>query len=147
MPDVTNVQVQVLTSAPGLSPLEVEALDRSGLLRDIAAVLSEYHVSIVASGSQTSADRVARLRFDFELADPGHLESIIGAVKRVRSVYEARRVLPGAAGRERVLTFADCGVLPDPTPAQLAELACLAADHHRALTQEEIGRASCRERV
>ena len=34
----------------------------------------------------------------FELADPGHLESIIGAVKRVRSVYEARRVLPGAAG-------------------------------------------------
>jgi GTP pyrophosphokinase len=78
--------------------LEVEALDRSGLLRDIAAVLSEHHVSIVASGSQTSADRVARLRFDFELADPGHLESILGAVKRVRSVYEARRMLPGSAG-------------------------------------------------
>ena len=26
VPDVTNVQVQVLTSSPGLSPLEVEAL-------------------------------------------------------------------------------------------------------------------------
>ena len=77
--------------------LEVEALDRSGLLRDIAQVLSEHHVSIVASGSQTTADRVARLRFDFELADPGHLDQIIGAVKRVRSVYEAQRVLPGRA--------------------------------------------------
>ena len=45
-------------------------------------------------------------------------------------------VLPASGGKERVLTFADCGVLPDPDPAQLAELACLAADHHHALTQE-----------
>ena len=43
----------------------------------------------------------------------------------------------GAGGsKEQVLTFADCGVLPDPDPAQLAELACMAADHHRVLTQE-----------
>ena len=34
----------------------------------------------------TSSDRVATLRFDFELADPGHLTTIIAAVKRVDSV-------------------------------------------------------------
>jgi len=76
--------------------VEVEALDRSRLLRDIADVLSEHHVNILSCASQTQADRIARLRFEFELADPGHLDSILAAVKRVHSVYDATRVLPGA---------------------------------------------------
>jgi GTP pyrophosphokinase len=60
-------------------------------------VLSEHHVNILGSTSQTSSDRVARLRFDFELADPSHLDSVIKALQRVDSVYDAYRVLPGAA--------------------------------------------------
>jgi GTP pyrophosphokinase len=75
--------------------VEVEALDRSKLLRDIAEVLSDHHVNILACSSQTQADRIARLRFEFELADPGHLDSILSAVKRVDSVYDASRALPG----------------------------------------------------
>jgi GTP pyrophosphokinase len=77
--------------------IEVEALDRSRLLRDVAQVLSEYHVNILSCSSQTSTERIAKFRFDFELADPNHLESILGAVKRVESVYAASRVLPGHA--------------------------------------------------
>ncbi len=76
--------------------VEIEALDRSKLLRDVADVLSEHHVNIIACTSQTQPDRIARLRFEFELADPGHLDSILAAVKRVDSVYDAARVLPGA---------------------------------------------------
>ncbi len=78
--------------------VELEALDRSKLLRDVAEVLSDHHVNILSCASQTQPDRIARLRFDFELADPGHLESILAAVKRIDSVYDVARVLPG---RER----------------------------------------------
>lgn len=81
--------------------VEVEALDRSRLLRDVAQVLAEHHVNILTSGTQTGSDRVARLRFDFELADPGHLDSILKAVQRVDSVFEAYRLLPGAAASPR----------------------------------------------
>jgi guanosine-3',5'-bis(diphosphate) 3'-pyrophosphohydrolase len=81
--------------------VEIEALDRSRLLRDVAQVLSEYHVNILTCTSQTSNERVAKFRFDFELADPNHLESILWAVKRVDSVYAAYRVLPGHAKMEK----------------------------------------------
>jgi guanosine-3',5'-bis(diphosphate) 3'-pyrophosphohydrolase len=75
--------------------IEVQALDRSKLLRDISTVLSDQHVNILASSSHTGSDRVAHLRFDFELADPSHLESLLGTLKRVDSVFDAYRVLPG----------------------------------------------------
>ena len=83
-------------------PIIVAALDDLGLdvagqdNDDVADTLSEHHVNIIACSSQTQADRIARLRFEFELADPGHLHSILLALKRVGSVYEATRVLPGA---------------------------------------------------
>jgi GTP pyrophosphokinase len=77
--------------------VEVEALDRSSLLRDVAHVLAEYHVNILSCTSQTSTERVAKFRFDFELADPNHLETILWAIKRVPSVFAAYRVLPGHA--------------------------------------------------
>jgi GTP pyrophosphokinase len=81
--------------------VEIEALDRSSLLRDVAQVLAEHHVNILGSASQTSSDRVARFRFDFELADPSHLESLLKAVQRVDSVFDAYRVLPGGAAATR----------------------------------------------
>ncbi len=75
--------------------IEVEALDRSKLLRDVSTCLADHHVNIVSCFTHTGTDRVARLRFEFELADPSHLDSLLATIKRIDSVYDAYRVLPG----------------------------------------------------
>ncbi|MFM7224114.1 MAG: RelA/SpoT family protein [Actinomycetota bacterium] len=92
------IEVEWDDDSPGTYTVgvDIEALDRSRLLRDIADVLSEHRVNIRSCTSQTHPDRIAHFRFEFELADPGHLESILAAIKRVDSVYDANRVLPGA---------------------------------------------------
>jgi GTP pyrophosphokinase len=74
--------------------IQVEALDRTRLLSDIATVLSDQHVNILSANSATGRDRITRLRFIFELADIAHLSSLLAAVKRVDSVYDAYRVVP-----------------------------------------------------
>ena len=75
--------------------VEVVALDRSRLLRDVANALSEQHVNIVACSTHTGNDRVAKMRFEFELADPGHLDSVLRTIKGVDGVYDAYRLVPG----------------------------------------------------
>ena len=78
-----------------VASIEVEALDRAKLLRDVSTVLSEQHLNIVSSFTSTGSDQIAHLRFEFELSDPSHLESVLATVKRIDSVYDAYRVLPG----------------------------------------------------
>jgi len=85
-----------------VATVEVEALDRSRLLRDVTTVLADHHLNIVSSFTHTGTDRVARLRFDFELSDPSHLESLLGTLRRIDSVYDAYRVLPGHGNAEKV---------------------------------------------
>ena len=77
-----------------VAAIEVKALDRTRLGVDVWKIISDHHLNILRSESRTAADRVSRMRFEFELADPAHLESLINALKRIDSVYDAYRVLP-----------------------------------------------------
>jgi GTP pyrophosphokinase len=78
--------------------VEVVAFDRSKLLRDVANALSDHHVNIVACSTHTGSDRVAKMRFEFELADPGHLDAVLRRIKMIDGVYDAYRLVPGKAG-------------------------------------------------
>ena len=81
-----------------VASIEVLAFDRSRLLSDVTRVVSEHHLNIVASSSQTAPDRVSRMRFDVELADPGHLDSLLSSLKHLDGVFDAFRTLPGRKG-------------------------------------------------
>ena len=74
--------------------IQVEALDRTRLLSDVATMLSDSHVNILSASTATGRDRITRLRFTFELADIAHLSSTLAAVKRVEGVFDAYRVVP-----------------------------------------------------
>ena len=75
--------------------LEILAFERTRLLFDVSRVVAEYHLNIVSSHSSSSGDRIVRMMFDVELADPSHLSSLLVALKGVDGVFDAFRQLPG----------------------------------------------------
>jgi len=79
--------------------VEIKALDRPRLLRDIFGVLADNHVNVLATSTVTSGvDRVATMRFEFEIGDPTHLEAMLRLLREVDSVYDVHRVVPGGGG-------------------------------------------------
>jgi (p)ppGpp synthase/HD superfamily hydrolase len=78
-----------------VATIEVVAIDRSRLLADVTKVVSEHHLNIVSANTQTDADRISRMRFDVELADPGHLDSVLNLIRHLDAVYDVYRILPG----------------------------------------------------
>ena len=79
-----------------VAAVEVVALDRTRLLRDVANALSDQLVNIVSCTTQTGSDRVAKMRFEFEFSDPNHLQAMLRIIKNIDGVYDAYRLLPGA---------------------------------------------------
>jgi len=80
-----------------IAAIQIEALDRAKLLRDITAAISDQGIHILSSTTRTGRDGIAALSFTFELGDPSHLEHVITSVKSVDSVFDAYRVVPSAA--------------------------------------------------
>jgi GTP pyrophosphokinase len=76
----------------------LKALDRAKLLRDVTAAFADHHVNILMCTTQTGTDRVSKMRFDMELGDPSHLDSLLSTIRSIDSVYDAYRVVPGKGG-------------------------------------------------
>jgi GTP pyrophosphokinase len=74
--------------------IQVEALDRPRLLRDVTSVLSDMGANINASSSGTDRDRIAVLRYEVELSDRDALSRTIDALRAVQGVYDAYRLVP-----------------------------------------------------
>lgn len=79
-----------------LVQVQIEALDRKGLLADVTRVLSEHDVNMLTGSMNTSNERVARLNFTFEMADPRHLRQVLNELRKIEGVHDAYR-LTGSA--------------------------------------------------
>nr|WP_235857047.1 bifunctional (p)ppGpp synthetase/guanosine-3',5'-bis(diphosphate) 3'-pyrophosphohydrolase [Occultella glacieicola] len=82
-----------------LVQIQVEALDRNGLLSDVTKVLSDNHVNILSANVATSRDRVAMSRFVFEMAEPSHLGHVLRAVRNIEGVFDVYRITGSRADK------------------------------------------------
>ena len=73
--------------------IQVEALDRAKLLRDVTAALSDFGANIHASSSVTGRDRIALLRYEIELSDKDSLDTLLNGLRDVDGVYDAYRLV------------------------------------------------------
>ena len=80
-----------------VAAIEVKAYDRPKLLRDVSGALTD--VNIISCAMSTGADRMATMRFEFELGDPAHLSVVLSAIRSIDGVYASHRLLPGAVAK------------------------------------------------
>jgi phosphate acetyltransferase len=110
-----------------LAPADREKLSRDPLFQAATRVREGLADCFVAGATRPTADVLRASLWLIGLA-PG--------IRTVSSYFIM--VVPGGpgggpGGNERVFMFADCAVVPDPTSEQLAEIACLTADHFARL--------------
>jgi GTP pyrophosphokinase len=74
-------------------PVRIEAADREGLLRDVAALVSEERINVAAASAETNKkDRTAIIKVTLEVSDVRQLISIMAKLeKKIKDVRSVRR--------------------------------------------------------
>lgn len=92
------IEVSWATDSSGavfMVTVQIEALDRHGLLSEITRVFSDQKVSILSTSSHTSDDRVAVMRFSFEVSDTKQMGYIFNILRGVEGVFDVYRITSG----------------------------------------------------
>lgn len=75
--------------------LQLEALDRNGLLMELTRVINEQRVSVMAMNSHASEDHVATVRFTFSVSDTKQLGALMTQLRNTEGVFDVYRVTSG----------------------------------------------------
>ncbi|MBI3604222.1 MAG: bifunctional (p)ppGpp synthetase/guanosine-3',5'-bis(diphosphate) 3'-pyrophosphohydrolase [Nitrospirae bacterium] len=88
------LEVEWDTTAPSTHAVKVSvlAVDKTGVLANVSAAISESEANISRADITTREDRKAVLDFVIEVGDTAHLNRVLKAVEGVAGVITARRV-------------------------------------------------------
>ncbi|WP_297566491.1 bifunctional (p)ppGpp synthetase/guanosine-3',5'-bis(diphosphate) 3'-pyrophosphohydrolase [uncultured Arcanobacterium sp.] len=87
-----NIAWEAAAEGPFLVQVQVEALDRKGLLADVTRVFSEHDINMLSGSINTSTSRIARSNFTFQMADPRHLQQVLKELRKIEGVHDAYRI-------------------------------------------------------
>ncbi|MCP3901155.1 MAG: bifunctional (p)ppGpp synthetase/guanosine-3',5'-bis(diphosphate) 3'-pyrophosphohydrolase, partial [Desulfobacteraceae bacterium] len=73
--------------------LRVRTVDRSGLLADMASVITSNKSNIQATRSETSEIGIGYFYFTISVENSGHLQKIISELKKVKKVKDVKRII------------------------------------------------------
>jgi GTP pyrophosphokinase len=72
--------------------IQLEGLDRAGLLADCLAAVAKAKVSVLDLHSHTQKDRTVKTRMTFEVPDPSFLDHVVSTLKGVKDITSVARV-------------------------------------------------------
>ncbi|MFM8331842.1 MAG: RelA/SpoT family protein [Candidatus Methylumidiphilus sp.] len=76
--------------------IEVQAIDRKGLLKDVANILSQEHINILRTSTHTNTrDQSVSMEITLEVHDLGQLSQALDKLGEVHNVLRARRIRGG----------------------------------------------------
>jgi guanosine-3',5'-bis(diphosphate) 3'-pyrophosphohydrolase len=79
--------------------IQVEALDRVGLMRDISTIVAEEKLNIAAVSLVNNDDQTISIYFALEAANLAQLSRLLVRIEGVRGVMSAERIDQGAAAK------------------------------------------------
>jgi len=71
--------------------IEVKAIDRKGLLKDVANILAQEHINIIRTNTRTARDQSVTMDITLEVHDLGQLSQALDKIGEVHNVLRARR--------------------------------------------------------
>ncbi|MHB1131869.1 MAG: RelA/SpoT family protein [Chloroflexota bacterium] len=79
--------------------VRIEALDREGLLRDVATVVAESKLSMVAASAQVHDDGTATIISTVQVSSIDKLSNLMAKLEGVRDIFSVRRIMESSAAR------------------------------------------------